>query len=160
MEYPDFRKALSWDSISNLYSNKINEETTKSKLQKESKTFPYMMNIGFNVKYTEWFEIWNTSHNVIIHSNRTSTKSNIIVVLCLEYREYNCTFSVAPLTSDMPPSHSIAFLASNQSYSTDVWYDNIAIFSTRGCSNIYHNSEWIANFYHMAMNIEKFPLVS
>ena len=59
----------------------------------------------------------------------------------------------------MPPRTSIALLASNESYSTNLWYDKLAIFATRGYINIYHNAEWIANFYHIAMNIEKFPLV-
>lgn len=80
--------------------------------------------------------------------------------LCsLEYYEYKCAFSVAPLTSDMPSRKSVALLPSNGSFSTDVWYDKVAIFSTRGYTNIYHNTEWIANFYHIATNIEKFPLV-
>ena len=159
LNYPDFRKALSWDSISKLYNKKY-LASTKPLLQEKTKTFPYLMDIGFNVKYAEWLEIRNASHSIIIHSNHAFRKSIFFVVFYLEHLEYNCTFSVAPLTRDMPPSNSIALLAANQSYSTDVWYDNIAIFSTRGCSNIYHNSEWIANFYHMAMNIEKFPLVS
>ena len=59
----------------------------------------------------------------------------------------------------MPSPDSIALLPSNRSYSTDVWYDKVAFFSTRGFVNIYHNAEWIANFYHIATNIEKFPLV-
>ena len=32
--------------------------------------------------------------------------------------------------------------------------------STRGYVNIYHNAEWITNYYHIATNIEKFPLVN
>ena len=59
----------------------------------------------------------------------------------------------------MPSPDSIALLPSNRSYSTDVWYDKVAIISTRGYTNIYHNAEWIANFYHIVTNIEKFPLV-
>lgn len=59
----------------------------------------------------------------------------------------------------MPSRDSIALLPSNRSYSTAVWYDKVAIISTRGYTNIYHNAEWIANFYHIVTNIEKFPLV-
>lgn len=59
----------------------------------------------------------------------------------------------------MPSRDSIAMFPSNHSHSNNVWYDKLAVFSTRGEPNIYHNSEWIANFYHMAANIEKFPLV-
>ena len=75
-----------------------------------------------------------SSYTAIMHLGKVF----FLLFFYLEHLEYNCTFSVAPLTRDMPPSNSIALLAANQSYSTDVWYDNIAIFSTRGCSNIYH----------------------
>ena len=59
----------------------------------------------------------------------------------------------------MPSLDSIALLPSNRSYSTDVWYDRVAIISTRGYTNIYHNAEWIVSFYHIVTIIEKFPLV-
>ena len=87
----------------------------------------------------------------------TSVASSIS--FSLEHREFNSTFSVSSLTSDMPSHDSFALLPSNRSYSTDVWYDKVAIISTRGYTNIYHNAEWIANFYHIVTNIEKFPLV-
>ena len=87
------------------------------------------------------------------------TRVALSIAFSLEHREFNSTFSIAPLTSDMPPPDSITLLPSNRSYSTDIWYDKVAIFSTRGFVNIYHNAEWIANFYHIATNIEKFPLV-
>ena len=39
------------------------------------------------------------------------------------------------------------------------WYDQVAILSTRGFSNIYHNAEWIMNFVHFAACSTELPLV-
>ena len=47
LNYPDFRKALSWDSISKLYNKKY-LASTKPVFQEKSKTFPYLMDIGYN----------------------------------------------------------------------------------------------------------------
>lgn len=38
-------------------------------------------------------------------------------------------------------------------------YDKIAILSTRGFANIYHNTEWIMNFVHFAVSSDELPLV-
>ena len=115
-----------------------------------------------------WAWVWNTPNasrcgNLRIVwfciENKRWTRVALSIAFSLEHREFNSTFSVSSLTSGMPSPDSIALLPSNRSYSTDVWYDKVAFFSTRGFVNIYHNAEWIANFYHIATNIEKFPLV-
>ena len=41
----------------------------------------------------------------------------------------------------------------------DVVFDRVAILSTRGYANIYHNSEWIMNFIHYADVERLLPLV-
>ena len=115
-----------------------------------------------------WVWVWNTPNASRCESLRIVwfyieskqwTKVDSNIAFSLEHREFDSTFSVAPLTSDMPSPDSIALLPSNCSYSTYVWYDRVAFFSTRGFVNIYHNAEWIANFYHIATNIEKLLLV-
>ena len=41
----------------------------------------------------------------------------------------------------------------------DTWYDHVAILSTRGFANIYHNAEWIMNFIHFAASSSVLQLV-
>ena len=157
---PDFSKAASWDSISESYNSLKSQPTLEKKRRRKSKTFPYLMSLGLGIKYAEWFELQKPSHTVIMHRNEAFEKGTArCLVFSIEHREFDSVFTVAPMTNEMPSRDSVALLPSNRSFSTDVWYDRVAILSTRGFTNIYHNAEWIANFYHIALNIEKFPLV-
>ena len=77
----------------------------------------------------------------------------------------DCTLQVSSGTS-LPPSQPI-LLSSLNPTSWSKWktipeqivLDRVAILSTRGYANIYHNSEWIMNFVHYADVEDLVPLV-
>ena len=140
LKFPTFTKAASWDSISESYNNRTSKLVTGSKPNGKGAVFyicciwAWVLNTPNASRCGNLRIVWFCIEN----KRWTSVASSIS--FSLEHREFNSTFSVSSLTSDMPSHDSFALLPSNRSYSTDVWYDRVAIISTRGYTNIYHNA--------------------
>ena len=75
LEFPNFTKAASWDSISESYNNLTSKLVTGSKPKGKGAVFPYLMHLGLGVKYTECFEMQKSSHSMILHREQTMNQS-------------------------------------------------------------------------------------
>ena len=75
LEFPNFTKAASWDSISESYTNLTSKLVTGSKPKGKGAVFPYLMHLGLGVKYTECFEMQKSSHSMILHREQTMSQS-------------------------------------------------------------------------------------
>lgn len=75
----------------------------------------------------------------------------------LGFKKYNSQISIVHSIDTLPNSTSL--YSKDPNPKQPVWYDQFAIFVTRGYANIYHNAEWIMNFIHIVNNIADFPLV-
>lgn len=85
-KWPDFSKAASWDAISETYNTRIAELITPAKPRGKPSTFPYLMQLGLGVKYSEWFEMQMPSHKVILHRELVVDKSTVQPSYCLLFR--------------------------------------------------------------------------
>ena len=75
LEFPNFTKAASWDSISESYNNRMSKLVTVSKPKGKGAVFPYLLHLGLGVKYTECFEMQKSSHSMILHREQTTNQS-------------------------------------------------------------------------------------
>ena len=76
LKFPTFTKAASWDSISESYNNRTSKLVTISKPNGKGAVFPYLLHLGMGVKYTECFEMRQSSHSMILHRKQTMNQSS------------------------------------------------------------------------------------
>ena len=75
LKFPTFAKAASWDNICKSYNNRTSKLVTGSKPKGKGAVFPYLMNLGLGVKYTECFEMRQSSHSMILHRKQAMNQS-------------------------------------------------------------------------------------
>lgn len=169
---PDFSEAKSWDEMTEHYRDYIKSFGKKRKVTRgkkrneQGKENPVLMAIPFDWQYGEDFSFTRDKHTITFYRSPDDAfhydyDIRICATRCSRVgsRGYDCDILLSSSLSDLP-LNSIARVTRNTArLQGDVCYDRIAILSTRGYANMYHNAEWIVNFIHYASNIANFPLV-
>lgn len=123
----------------------------------------YLMPIKYGWRYLEDITLKLKPNQIIMHRS-----SPIPGGMCLnEFSWYleahlvDCTITVTGNETVSQPTLLSSLNPNRQfpSIQQDIWYDRVAILSTRGFANIYHNTEWIMNFVHFASVSNELPLV-
>ena len=169
---PDFSESKSWDEMTEHYRDYIRSFGKKRKVtrgkkrEEKGRENPVLMTIPFEWQYGEDFSFTRDKHiitfyrspddpfhydyDIRIYTTRSSRVGS---------RGFDCDILLSSSLSDLPLNNIARVTHNTARLQDDVCYDRIAILSTRGYANMYHNAEWIVNFIHYASNIANFPLV-
>ena len=171
---PDFSEAKSWDDMSEHYKDHIrtfgqNKKVIRGKKREEKtkeKVNPVLMTIPFNWQYGENFSFSRDKHSITFYRSPNDEfqynfdfRSSYTNGSHVGSHGYDCDILMSSSPADLPLSNIHRITRNTERLQRDVCYDRIAILSTRGYANMYHNAEWIVNFIHYANNIAQFPLV-
>ncbi|KAK8789683.1 hypothetical protein WA171_001774 [Blastocystis sp. BT1] len=143
---PSFVSGVSWNDLSKRYKAKTSKLSVKSNVRN------HLMPIKFGWSYLEDITLKLRLNEIKLHRPIPISGETHLVDCTITGIQTNETISQPMLLSSVNKGKKVFSIPQNN------WYDQVAILSTRGFSNIYHNAEWIMNFVHFAACSTELPL--